>query len=56
MWSMTDSHTCPQDYGKVPGYLERRREEMEAAQAEYDRYIEESIRRGQMEQIAGDER
>ena len=40
----------------MPGYLERRAEEMEAAQAAYDRYVEESLRRGQMEQVASDER
>lgn len=45
-----------QDYGQVPGYLEQRREEMQAAQAEYDRYIEESMRRGQMEQVSNEER
>lgn len=45
-----------QEYGKVPEYLEWRQEEMTAAQAEYDRYIEESIRRGQMEQVMEEER
>lgn len=46
----------PQEYGQVPGYLKHRRQEMEAAQAEYDHYIDESMRRGQMEQISQDER
>ena len=40
----------------MPGYLERRQEEMAAAQADYDRYVEESIRGGQMEQVKQEER
>ena len=40
----------------MPGFLERRREDMTAAQAEYDCYIEESLRRGQMEQVTEEER
>ena len=45
-----------QEYGKVPGYLEQRRLEMEAAQAEYDQYVVESMRRGQMAQVREAER
>ena len=45
-----------QDYGHVPGYLEQRRREVEAAQAQYDHYIDQSMRRGQMEQVSQDER
>lgn len=45
-----------QDYGKVPGYLERRCKEMEESQAEYDQYVVESIRKGQMAQVGDTER
>ena len=45
-----------QEYGKVPGYLEQRKQEMEAAQTEYDQYVEESLRRGRMEQVSHRER
>ncbi len=45
-----------QDYGQSPPYLERRKKEMAEAQAEYDRYVEESMRQGQMEQVPGQER
>ncbi|XP_064401854.1 enkurin-like [Halichondria panicea] len=44
------------EYGKVPGYLEQRRREMEAAQADYDAYVVESLREGQMEQVGVSER
>lgn len=45
-----------QDYGRSPPYLERRKKEMAEAQAEYDRYVEESMRQGQMEQVSEQER
>ena len=47
---------CRQDYGQVPQYLERRKEEMTTAQQEYEEYIAESMRRGQMDQVERDER
>ena len=47
---------CRQDYGQVPQYLERRKEEMATAQQEYEEYIAESMRRGQMGQVERDER
>lgn len=40
----------------MPGYLEKRRKEMEEAQTEYDQYVLESIRRGQMAQVQEMER
>lgn len=46
----------PQDYGKVPAYLEQHRREMAEAQEQYDRYVQESLRRGQMQQVAADKR
>ncbi len=45
-----------QEYGKVPVYLEERRKEMEEAQVEYDAYVVESLRRGQMDTVGGSER
>ena len=47
---------CVQDYGKTPGYLTKRREEMEQAQREYEEYVEESRRQGALKQIQDDER
>ena len=55
-YSSTLSPSPTQEYGKVPGYLERRREETEAAQVEYDHYVEQSVRRGQMDQVSRQER
>lgn len=40
----------------MPQYLERRNEEMSAAQREYEEYIAESMRRGQMDQVERDQR
>ncbi len=40
----------------MPGYLEQRRQEMEAAQADYDAYVVQSLRQGQMEQVGVSER
>ena len=45
-----------QDYGQVPQYLEHRKEEMSAAQREYEEYIAESMRCGQMDQVERDQR
>lgn len=44
------------DYGQVPPYLEQRKQEMEEAQAMYDHYIKESLQRGQVQQVAEEER
>ena len=45
-----------QEYGKVPSYLEQRKREMAEAQEEYDRYVAESLQRGQMEKVQQEER
>lgn len=45
-----------QEYGKVPSYLEQRKKEMGEAQEEYDRYVAESLQRGQMEKVQQEER
>lgn len=39
-----------------PPYLEQRKQEMEEAQAMYDHYIKESLQRGQVQQVAEEER
>lgn len=40
------------DYGKTPSYLVQHKKEMTQAQEEYDQYVTESLRQGQMEQVA----
>ena len=45
-----------QDFGKTPGYLERRKAELQRAQDEYNSYIAEHFRRGAMKQLNEDER
>ncbi len=40
-----------QDYGQTPQYLEEHKKEMAQAQDEYDHYVAESLRKGQMEQV-----
>lgn len=45
-----------QNFGKVPEYLTRRKQEMEDAQQAYDRYVAESFRQGSMHQLAEAER
>ncbi|KAK2147147.1 hypothetical protein LSH36_568g03031 [Paralvinella palmiformis] len=44
------------DFGKTPGYLERRKAELQRAQDEYNSYIAEHFRRGAMKQLNEDER
>lgn len=51
-----DPSPTSQDYGQVPPYLEQRKQEMEEAQAMYDHYIKESLQRGQVQQVAEEER
>lgn len=40
-----------QDYGQTPKYLKQLQEEMLQAQKEYDQYVSESLRQGQMQQV-----
>ena len=40
-----------QEYGEVPVYLKQREQEMAEAQAEYDRYVKESLEREAMAQL-----
>ena len=44
------------DYGKTPVYLQRRQEEVERAQQEYNEYIKDSMKRGAMQQLSEEER
>lgn len=45
-----------QSFGKVPEYLTHRKEEMQAAQEAYDRYVAESFQQGSMHQLGEEER
>jgi len=45
-----------QEYGKVPKYIQQRQREVAKAQAEYDRYIEETMRQGALLRVSNDER
>merc|ERR1712141_248115 len=44
------------DFGEVPMYLSKRKEEVKRAQDEYDQYISEQIRRTALRQLSPDER
>ncbi|XP_005111346.1 enkurin [Aplysia californica] len=44
------------DFGEVPMYLTKRKEEVARAQEEYDQYISEQIRRTALRQLTYDER
>lgn len=45
-----------QDYGKTPAYLERRLRETQLAQEQYDEYVAESKRRGELQSIQDKDR
>ena len=44
------------DYGEVPEYLLKRKEEVKQAQEEYDSYIRERMKQGAMKQLTDEER
>jgi len=44
------------EFGEVPMYLTKRKEEVKRAQEEYDQYISEQIRRTALRQLTNDER
>ncbi|CAH1237787.1 ENKUR [Branchiostoma lanceolatum] len=44
------------DYGKTPEYLNRRKEEVQRAQEEYEAYVREHFRRGAMKSLSEAER
>ena len=45
-----------QDYGEVPKYLERRKEDIAKAQQDYDAYVADHFRRGAMQCLSEQER
>ena len=45
-----------QEFGEVPTYLTKRKEEIKRAQEEYDQYIAEHFRRGALRQLTEEER
>ena len=45
-----------QEYGEVPQYLTKRKDEIERAQQEYDNYVAEHFRRGAMQSLTDGER
>ena len=49
-------HELLQEFGNVPNYLTRRKEEIARAQAEYNFYVAEHFKRGAMAQIREEER
>jgi len=44
------------NYGETPNYLTKRKEEAEQAQEEYDHYVKDSMRKGAMKELNGEER
>lgn len=53
---MEPKYVHKKEYGKTPGYLMKRQEEIQRAQEEYDAYVTEHFRRGAMQQLSGEER
>ncbi|ELT88296.1 hypothetical protein CAPTEDRAFT_211602, partial [Capitella teleta] len=44
------------DYGQVPIYLKKRKEEIQKAQEDYDAYIRDHFQRGAMQCLSNEER
>lgn len=53
---MVPKYTKKKDYGQTPHYLQLHNREMMDAQEQYDHYVAESLRRGQMEKVQEEER
>ena len=53
---LTPKYVKKKNYGKTPHYLSRRKEEVAAAQAEYDEYVRDSMKRGAMKELSVNER
>jgi hypothetical protein len=53
---LTPKYRNKKDFGKIPDYLEKRKQEIEQAQIEYDAYIRERFRQGAMKQLSEHER
>ena len=53
---LTLKYVKKDNYGETPTYLTKRKEEAEQQQEEYDQYVKESMRKGAMKELSGDER
>lgn len=53
---LVPKYTKKKDYGQTPRYLQQHIKEMGDAQEQYDHYVAESLRRGQMEQVQEEQR
>jgi len=53
---LTPKYLKKKNYGQTPVYLEKRKEEVERMQQEYDEYVQESMKRGAMRELTLDER
>ncbi|XP_066919353.1 enkurin-like [Clytia hemisphaerica] len=53
---LTPKYLNKKEYGKTPTYLIKRNEEAKQAQADYDEYVEESLKRGAMKCLNESER
>lgn len=53
---LIDNNFYFQEFGKTPVYLTKRKEEIQAAQEEYNSYVSERCRRGAMKQLSDAER
>ncbi|XP_065896470.1 enkurin-like [Dysidea avara] len=53
---LTPHYTNKSDYGILPDYIQQRQKEVAQAQAEYDKYIEETMRQGALLKVSDDER
>jgi len=53
---MEPKYVHKKEFGKTPGYLSKRQEEMRRAQEEYDEYVAEHFRRGAMKQLSAEQR
>lgn len=53
---LTPVYVTKMEYGKVPNYIQQRQKEVAKAQAEYDKYIEETMRQGALLRISNEER
>ncbi|ELT94689.1 hypothetical protein CAPTEDRAFT_158130 [Capitella teleta] len=49
-------HIQKKDYGQVPIYLKKRKEEIQKAQEDYDAYIRDHFQRGAMQCLSNEER
>lgn len=53
---LTPKYLHKKEYGKTPVYIQKRREEEERAQREYENYVQQSLKRGSMKCLSESER